>query len=128
MTTKWSDDNESQELFPDVAAVAARMGDPEETYVQFLSRYDGARFITDPTFFWSQPLSDRGYFELMNRTVAVSAAQPASTGKSTGGKGSSSDNSGARKSDSGALGVAVGISNVIGMIAGVVALSCAMLF
>ncbi|KAI0342361.1 chondroitin AC/alginate lyase [Trametopsis cervina] len=107
MSTKPSSDDEAQELYPHVAAVASVYGDPNQSYVYYLSQNDGSRYVSDPTFFLNQPLSDRGYAALLNRTSTATAASPASTGKHSGGSGASSSKS---KSDSGALASVSGLS------------------
>ncbi|KAI0696542.1 chondroitin AC/alginate lyase [Cytidiella melzeri] len=127
MSTEATDDTEAQELYPIVAAVASRLGDPETKYVEYLSQKDGGRFVTDPTFFWSQPLSDRGYVALMNRTGSASSAASGATAttRKTGGKSSGGNVS----SNGGVYGAVVGLGNVLAMVVGAaLVVSSAMLF
>lgn len=49
------------ELYPPVAAVAAVYGDAGGKYSGFLAKAEGAAYVADACFFWSQPLSDSGY-------------------------------------------------------------------
>ncbi|KAI0088278.1 chondroitin AC/alginate lyase [Irpex rosettiformis] len=112
-------DTEKQELYPLVASVAAGVGDANNTYSKFLSHNDGSRYITDPTFFWSQPLSDLGYVAASNQTrsVTTSAAHGVSTGTSGGkkGGGNGSTKEGTNGSEHSAS-VRVGMSSVVGVV------------
>lgn len=49
----------ASELFPQIAAVAAKFGDPTGKYAAFLASKD-AQYPGRPWFFWNQPLSDSG--------------------------------------------------------------------
>ena len=84
--------------------MAAAMSDPDNKLTMFLAQNDGSRYVTDPTFFWSQPLSDRGYAALLNRTEShtTTASAIGATGTS-GKKGSGSSKQGTDGGESGAI-------------------------
>ncbi|BEJ11394.1 hypothetical protein CspHIS471_0108160 [Cutaneotrichosporon sp. HIS471] len=48
------------ELYPLVAAVGAHYGDPDGKYAGWLNEKTNGDYINDPSFFWTQPLSDSG--------------------------------------------------------------------
>ncbi|KLT42263.1 chondroitin AC/alginate lyase [Cutaneotrichosporon oleaginosum] len=48
------------ELYPVVAAVAAHYGDPDGKYSGWLNQKTNGQYVTEPSFFWTQPLSDSG--------------------------------------------------------------------
>ncbi|KAI9507103.1 chondroitin AC/alginate lyase [Russula earlei] len=69
------------ELYPDVGAVAAVYGDPNGTYVGYLSKGQQT-YPANPWFFYTQPLSDSGW-------VRANAGRPgAATPSGTGPAGS----------------------------------------
>lgn len=81
-------DGPTEELFPDVAAVASIYGDPNNKYSDFLKNGD-PNYPRAPYFLFNQPLSDSG----------LPAAKPDGTGPAvtptpTGGKSGSSNGSG----------------------------------
>ncbi|KAG9094781.1 hypothetical protein FS749_011829 [Ceratobasidium sp. UAMH 11750] len=49
----------ASELFPQIAAVAVKFGDPDGKYAAFLASKD-AQYPARLWFFWDQPLSDSG--------------------------------------------------------------------
>ncbi|GJE86341.1 alginate lyase family protein [Phanerochaete sordida] len=114
-----SETSYAAELYPNVAAVAAVYGDPAGTYAAFLAKAEGADYVSDACFFWSQPLGDSGFAaQLASATPAASV-----TGKPTVGTGSPSPSTtakGSQKQDSAALARRVG--GVYGMLVGVCAL------
>lgn len=73
------------ELYPNIAAVASKYGDPDNKYASFLAKAEGDAYVKDANFFWNQPLSDSG-FAKEGSTSTMKA--PAATGSS--GKGASS--------------------------------------
>jgi hypothetical protein len=67
---------EADELYPNVAAVAAEYGDPTGKYAAFLKAHsNGTTYIAQPYFLWNQPLSDSG----------LSSDSAASSGKKSAG-------------------------------------------
>jgi hypothetical protein len=50
-------DEAADELYPEIAAVAAIYGDPDGKYAAFLANADN-RYPAEPYFLWDQPLSD----------------------------------------------------------------------
>lgn len=83
--------SQAAELYPNVAAVASVYGDPQAKYTSFLAKAEGAAYVKDASFFWNQPLDDRGYDEIASppsktKTLAEqSTASTAPHGKSTVG-------------------------------------------
>jgi hypothetical protein len=65
-------DETASELYPNVAAVAAKYGDPDGKYAAFLANADNT-YPAQPYFFWDQPLLDSN----------LAAATPTATGAST---------------------------------------------
>ncbi|KAG8908781.1 hypothetical protein FRB99_003019 [Tulasnella sp. 403] len=53
------DDEGPSELYPNVAAVAAHFGDPDNKYASWLAQKDKT-YPGEAWFFWNQPLSDSG--------------------------------------------------------------------
>ncbi|KAJ6550100.1 alginate lyase-domain-containing protein [Mycena capillaripes] len=49
--------NDMNEIYPNVAAVASAYGDSDGKYVKFLNAR-GFPYVDEPTFLWSQPLAD----------------------------------------------------------------------
>ena len=50
-------DETADELYPEIAAVAAKYGDPDGKYAAFLANADN-QYPAEPYFLWDQPLSD----------------------------------------------------------------------
>lgn len=73
---------DATELYPEIAAVASQYGDPSNTYTNFLVKAAGSGYVSDASFFWDQPLSDRGF--------AASLSKPSSSGSSAKPTGSQS--------------------------------------
>lgn len=84
----------ADELYPNVAAVAATYGDPTGKYAAFLANADN-QYPAQAYFLWDQPLSDSN-LAAATPSVSVStagAAQPTSqTSKTANGAVSSSAN------------------------------------
>lgn len=88
-----SETSAAAELYPEVAAVASKYGDPNNTYTRWLATKEGTgAYVSDATFFWDQPLSDSGYLSVYkppsNGIHASDSASPTDTathGKSTVG-------------------------------------------
>lgn len=79
-------DEDPGELYPVVASVAAKYGDPNGKYAAFLANATPS-YPADPYFLWSQPLSDSGW---VAPTTSASAIDTSSTsGPSTLSNGAS---------------------------------------
>lgn len=74
------------ELYPNIAAVAAKYGDPDGKYAAFLAKAEGNAYVEDANFYWNQPFSDSG-FDVAGATASNSgtATSSAASGKSTVG-------------------------------------------
>jgi hypothetical protein len=88
MTFTASSSNETDyddELYPNVAAIAAIYGDPDGKYAQWLAGRDQS-YPGQPYFLWDQPLSNSGLSGAPSGTS--SAAVPRATGSNAGKNGS----------------------------------------
>lgn len=78
-----SGDEGPTELYPLVAAVASQYGDPNGTYVGFLSKAESSTYVSDASFFWDQPLSDHGFAASLTSSSAVPTPTGSSSSKSS---------------------------------------------
>lgn len=65
------------ELYPNIAAVAAKYGDPDGKYAAFLAKAEGSAYVADANFYWNQPFSDSGF------DVTKSTSSSAGSGTAT---------------------------------------------
>jgi hypothetical protein len=86
-------DGPTEELYPDVAAIASVYGDPDNKYASFLKIGD-PNYPRAPYFLYNQPLSDSG----------LPAAKPDSTGPAV--TPTASNGSGGKNSSTNGVGVA----------------------
>ena len=73
------------ELYPNIAAVAAKYGDPDGKYAAFLAKAEGSAYVADANFYWNQPFSDSGFDTTSASSASGSATSTAAQGKSTVG-------------------------------------------
>lgn len=103
----------ASELFPQIAAVAVKFGDPTGKYASFLASKD-AQYPGRPWFFWNQPLSDSGL-----AAGLIKKGGPDNDGGLTGGgdpDGPEGTNTGA-KNGAGRVGASFGlVALVLGLV------------
>ncbi|KAG9086917.1 hypothetical protein FS749_003284 [Ceratobasidium sp. UAMH 11750] len=80
-----NEDGYDSELYPDVAAVGAIYGDPDEKYAKWLAGRDPS-FPGQPYFLWDQPLSNEGLSGAPNVSASgtASGVGPVKTGGANG--------------------------------------------